>query len=120
LEPFDPNAPTGHEARLMAEAPSIQRVRHALHRVDPLSSDSVAACFASSYGRSILHAGSYLQTGGGLRRFSPREIARLMGFPESFDLSAAPTHHAAYRLLGNSLSVPVVRQLLAQLIEQLG
>lgn len=41
-----------------------------------------------------------------VRRLTPREWARLQGFPEKFKLPAARTR--AYRQLGNSVPVPVV------------
>jgi DNA (cytosine-5)-methyltransferase 1 len=40
------------------------------------------------------------------RMLTPREVARLQGFPESFILSKYKKH--AYKQLGNSVSVPVV------------
>lgn len=42
-----------------------------------------------------------------IRRLTPREVARLQGFPDSFELH--PDDGAAYRQFGNSVSVPVVR-----------
>lgn len=42
-----------------------------------------------------------------VRTFTPRECARLQGFPESFDI--AVSDHHAYRLFGNSVSVPVIK-----------
>ena len=40
------------------------------------------------------------------RRLTPRECARLMGFPESFEIPVSDTQ--AYRQFGNSVVVPVV------------
>ncbi len=40
------------------------------------------------------------------RRITPRECARLQGFPDSFILN--PTDSFAYKQLGNSVSVPVI------------
>ena len=47
--------------------------------------------------------------GEGIRRMTPREWARLQGFPDTFRLPIADTH--LYRQLGNSVSVPVVREI---------
>jgi DNA (cytosine-5)-methyltransferase 1 len=44
--------------------------------------------------------------GRSVRRLTPREWARLQGFPERFKLPSART--SAYRQLGNSVPVPVV------------
>jgi DNA (cytosine-5)-methyltransferase 1 len=43
------------------------------------------------------------------RRLTPRECARLMGFPESFKIVVSDTQ--AYRQFGNSVVVPVVTEL---------
>jgi len=43
------------------------------------------------------------------RRLTPRECARLMGFPESFQIPVSDTQ--AYRQFGNSVAVPVVLQI---------
>lgn len=73
------------------------------------SSRRITSCFGSSYGKSYRGAGSYLQTSRGLRRFSPREVARLLGFPDSFQFPAHFTDRQRWRLLGNSLSIPIVQ-----------
>jgi DNA (cytosine-5)-methyltransferase 1 len=43
----------------------------------------------------------------GLRMLTPREMARLQGFPESYRLPVADTH--LYKQFGNSVTVPVIR-----------
>ena len=48
----------------------------------------------------------------GLRLLLPEEIAWLLGFPRTFALSV-PKRAKAYKLVGNALSVDVVRSLLA-------
>ena len=42
----------------------------------------------------------------GIRKMTPREWARLQGFPESFKLPLSDTH--LYKQLGNSVTVPVI------------
>ena len=42
-----------------------------------------------------------------IRRLTPREFARLQGFPDTFDLSKTTDGHL-YRQLGNTVTVPVV------------
>ncbi|ACA89168.1 DNA cytosine methyltransferase [Shewanella woodyi] len=46
------------------------------------------------------------QEGRNPRKISPREAARLQGFPEEFAFSASKTQ--AYKQFGNSVSVPVI------------
>lgn len=52
------------------------------------------------------------------RRLTPRECARIQGFPEWFDLSAC-SDTQLYRQFGNSVSVPVIRALAAAMIDHL-
>lgn len=87
----------------------LQRYAEAIDIVNADDSHAVTACFTSAYGRSPVRSGSYLREAGRTRLFRPREIARLMGFGDGFVLPASS--RAAYRLLGNSLAIPVVRQL---------
>lgn len=42
----------------------------------------------------------------GIRKMTPREWARLQGFPDSYQLTLADTH--LYKQLGNSVTVPVI------------
>ncbi|WP_144212157.1 DNA cytosine methyltransferase [Shewanella donghaensis] len=52
------------------------------------------------------------QEGKNPRKISPREAARLQGFPEEFVFSASKTQ--AYKQFGNSVSVPVIHALACQ------
>ena len=45
--------------------------------------------------------------GNNPRRLTPRECARLMGYPDSFVIPVSDTQ--AYRQFGNSVAVPVIR-----------
>jgi DNA (cytosine-5)-methyltransferase 1 len=48
------------------------------------------------------------------RRLTPRECARLLGFPDSFVIPVSDTQ--AYKQFGNSVAVPVVQAIAEQLI----
>lgn len=48
------------------------------------------------------------------RRITPREAARLQGFPDSYKLN--PSDKATYKQMGNAVSVPVVKSLMLDLI----
>lgn len=50
------------------------------------------------------------------RRITPRECARLQGFPDSFIVN--PTDVFAYKQFGNSVSVPVIEAVISDFIEQ--
>lgn len=53
----------------------------------------------------------------GIRKMTPREWARLQGYPDSFVLPLADTH--LYKQLGNSVSVPVIRAIAEKIKEVL-
>ena len=44
---------------------------------------------------------------------TPREWARLQGFPDSYELKLADTH--LYKQFGNSVSVPVIEAIAKQI-----
>jgi DNA (cytosine-5)-methyltransferase 1 len=55
--------------------------------------------------------------GANPRRLTPRECARLMGYPETFKIPVSDTQ--AYKQFGNSVAVPVVTSVAAELIRNL-
>uniref|UniRef100_A0AAQ4S1Y0 tRNA (cytosine(38)-C(5))-methyltransferase n=3 Tax=Gasterosteus aculeatus aculeatus TaxID=481459 RepID=A0AAQ4S1Y0_GASAC len=101
-----------------------------------------SVCFTKGYGRYVEGTGSVLQccvetemesVFAGLdqmseddklqqllklklRYFSPREVANLMGFPQSFSFPQQISTKQQYRVLGNSLNVVVVARLLRLLV----
>lgn len=52
---------------------------------------------------------------GKARKLTPRECARLQGFPDSYKL--LDNDKAAYKQMGNAVSVPVIEAVVADLIE---
>jgi site-specific DNA-cytosine methylase len=95
-----------------------RRYDGALDVVDAADSIACTACFTSAYGRSIVRSGSYLRTSTGLRRFSPNEILRLLGFPDTYELPTEITPAAAWPLVGNSVSVRAVSWLLRPVLDR--
>ncbi|MCK9428137.1 MAG: DNA (cytosine-5-)-methyltransferase [Acholeplasmataceae bacterium] len=55
------------------------------------------------------------QKGKNPRKLTPREAARLQGFPENFIIPVSDTQ--AYKQFGNSVAVPVVEKIALQLIK---
>lgn len=53
----------------------------------------------------------------GVRKMTPREWARLQGFPDSFKLPLADVH--LYKQLGNSVTVPVIKEIALKIKEVL-
>ncbi|XP_055085942.1 tRNA (cytosine(38)-C(5))-methyltransferase isoform X1 [Periophthalmus magnuspinnatus] len=101
-------------------------------------------CFTKGYGRYVEGTGSVLQSSSEaeveqvyqgleelseeqrlrrlhtlrLRYFSPREVANIMGFPQSFAFPEDVPVKQRYKVLGNSLNVEVVCKLLQILLSQ--
>ena len=105
----------GDDAELRVEPALLDRYAHAADVVDADDPGAVAATFTSAYGRSPVRAGSYLRRHGVVRRFSPQEVLRLLGFPPSYRLPPGLPRRNAWRLAGNSLSLPAVREVLTAL-----
>jgi site-specific DNA-cytosine methylase len=78
---------------------------------------AITSCFTAAYGRSPVRSGSYLTSTNGIRRFSPAEILRLLGFPPFFSLPPEMPLRQAWPLVGNSLSVPAVQWVLTAIPE---
>lgn len=57
------------------------------------------------------------QPGKNPRKLSPREVARLQGFPEDFQLSSSNIQ--AYKQFGNSVTVPVVKAIATKIKDHL-
>lgn len=51
------------------------------------------------------------------RKLTPRECARLQGFPEKFIITVSDTQ--AYKQFGNSVAVPVVRAVATRMVEEM-
>jgi len=93
------------DERLYLRPEVLARHRHGLDLVEP--DDRRSTCFIGGYGRRFVGSGPYLKTERGVRRFSPTEVARLLGLPAGFRFPESLSCAARYRLLGNGLSIPV-------------
>lgn len=80
--------------------------------LDPTDPKAYTTCFTAGYGKSLMHAGSYLRCNKGVRRFSPAEIAGLLHLPLAFRFPKELPLRKRWHLLGNSLSVAAVREVL--------
>lgn len=72
------------------------------------STKGVAITLSSNGGGAFSKTGGYL-TNGKPRRLHPRECARLMGFPESYQLDES--NNQAYKQLGNSVVIDVLQKI---------
>ncbi|EHP85941.1 C-5 cytosine-specific DNA methylase [Geobacter metallireducens RCH3] len=105
---FDGEVPT----ELLLSPDVVARFGGALPILDSGDGSACATCFTAGYGRSITSAGSYLQCASGVRHFSPEEIVRFMAFPEGFRFPDEVPLRKRWHLIGNSLSVAAVREVL--------
>jgi DNA (cytosine-5)-methyltransferase 1 len=54
----------------------------------------------------------------GVRKMTPREWARLQGFPDNFVIPVADA--SAYKQFGNSVAVPAIQATASNILKQLG
>ena len=73
-----------------------------------------AVTLSAHGGGAAAKTGAYL-VDGKIRKLTPRECARVMGFPETFKVPV--TNAQAYKQFGNSVAVPVVRAIAEKIIE---
>ena len=79
--------------------------------------DTRTSCFIGGYGQRYLGSGSFLVTPRGIRRFSPGEVARLLGYPGCFRFPDGLALRQRYKLLGNGLSLPAARWVAGHIVE---
>lgn len=105
---------------LVVPPEAVRRYKKAMNIIDVRDLDAITSCFTSAYGKSPIRSGSYLHcpTRNTIRRFSPNEIATLMGFRHDFFSPVKLSQRNQYRLIGNSLAVPVVNALLSVLLSK--
>lgn len=60
-----------------------------------------------------------VKNGKGIRKITPRECARLQGFPDSFKLPADLPDSKLYKQFGNSVTVSVVERVARQMLKAL-
>jgi len=78
------------------------------------STEGHAVTFSAHGGGRASKTGAYV-TAQGIRKLSPREAFRVMGFPENYVLPKNDAH--AYTQIGNSVAVPVVAAVHKQLLK---
>ena len=121
---LDPPSPRFHSCRLSdfldahpsaelgLDASAAASFSRGFRKIDPGDPQAYATCFTSGYGKSLMHSGSYLHWQGGLRRFSPEEILRLLGFPRGYRWPDDMPLRKRWHLAGNSLSLCALREVL--------
>jgi len=72
----------------------------------------------SAYGGGIAAKTGAYMINGKIRRLTPRECARLMGFPDSFKI--AKSRSQAYKQFGNSVPVKVLVEIMKEIFKTAG
>ena len=93
----------------------VTRFGEGMRILEPLDRNAYTTCFTAGYGKSLMHAGSYLRSETGIRRFAPQELAALLHLPSHFRFPEELSLRKRWHLLGNSLSVIAVREVLRDL-----
>lgn len=106
--PLGPYLDPEPDPGLILSAGEVARYGPGLDIVEP--GDRRSTCFIGGYGQRFVGSGSFLRMEDGrLRRFTPSEVARLLGYPASFGFPEQVPREARYKLLGNGLSLPAAR-----------
>ncbi len=102
---------------LLVDARIVDAYESAMDLIDVSDESARAACFGSGYGKSIIRSGSYLRLVDRVRRFSPEEALRLLGFSSEFTFPTGMSTRRRWKMLGNSLSVTVVHAVLETAVD---
>lgn len=112
--PLAPYLDPEPDSELILSPEEATRFGPGLDIVEP--GDRRSTCFIGGYGQRYVGSGSFLRMDDGrLRRFSPSEVARLLGYPDGFRFPETLPREARYKLLGNGLSLPAARWIVENL-----
>lgn len=73
------------------------------------------ACTLSAYGGGVGAKTGLYEVNGGYRRLSPRECARVQGFPDTFKIDTSRSQ--AYKQFGNSVAINVLKEIIKEIIK---
>lgn len=99
----------GHQNRKVLHKASGKGFTYTLVNDKSIQTNTLTARYGKD-GKEILVA----QHGKNPRMLTPRECARLQGYPDSYELPLAKSVN--YKLLGNSVAIPVVESIVAQVL----
>ena len=105
----------GHQRRRREHAARGNGFGYSIFTEDSEYTSTISARYYKD-GSEILIADISDPTGKRLnpRKLTPREAARLQGFPEDFIVN--PSNSQAYKQFGNAVAVPVIRAIAAELV----
>lgn len=100
------------DEELFLSTATVQRYGEGFDIVDTSDVHARAICFTKNYARCMNASGSVIKHDQRLRRFSPREILRLLGFNDTYAFPDSLSLDAQWKLVGNSVDVRAIRFLL--------
>lgn len=83
----------------------------------PQNDKPIAQCLTTRMGTLRAYEDNYQTCNGRLRKLTPREGLRLMGFPDSFKIVCS--HTQTYKQIGNSIVVDVMAALIDKVLQAL-
>ncbi|MBP9853179.1 MAG: (cytosine-5)-methyltransferase 1 [Patescibacteria group bacterium] len=98
----------GHQRRRKEHAEKGNGFGYGLFDEDSAYTNTISARYYKDGSEVLIK-----QKGKNPRKLTPREAARLQGYPESFKIVVSDTQ--AYRQFGNAVAVPVIREIVGQL-----
>lgn len=101
------------DPKLQLPSHVLQKYKKGIHICD--ADSTITRCFTAGYGRNWIKSGSYLRYSGGVRIFHPLEVAALLGQPVD-EIPDGLTYRQAWKCLGNSLSLFMMRRIVDALI----
>lgn len=104
----------GIPAELLVPEEILEKHGPGMRLLDPWNDpDVIANTVTGAYGKTWQAAGAYLRLEDGrVRRFSAGELLGLLGFPEGFGFPEGTPLRHQYKMIGNSLSVYSMREVL--------
>ncbi|HEY9787757.1 MAG TPA: DNA cytosine methyltransferase [Candidatus Obscuribacterales bacterium] len=102
-----------YDPALEVDRQLVERYARSWDIIDPGNPEACAICFTKGYWKCMKASGSFIQLSDqSVRRFSPKEIIRLLGFDDRFQFSPLPVM-AQLQLVGNSVDVRAIKYLLS-------
>lgn len=102
----------GHQRRKVQNKKDGKGFGYSLFSADSPYTNTISARYYKDGSEILIE-----QEGKNPRKITPREAARLQGFPENFIIPVSDTQ--AYKQFGNSVAVPVINAIANQIIEVL-
>lgn len=103
----------GHQRRKLEHREKGNGFGYSLFDIDSVYTSTISARYYKDGSEILVARGE----GNNPRKLTPRECARLQGFPENFQIPVSDNQ--AYRQFGNSVAVPVIRSIAEKVFETL-